>query len=735
MISYNSNVGISIDSSSNSNNIYHNLFISNSIQASDRGSNNWDYLYEGNYWDDYTGLDNGANDRVPGDGIGDTKIPHPGPGYDNFPFIKPYGWLFPPIPFLKIESPLDPDGNYTILWTNNSRCDGFVLQEDTDKYFSSPTEFTSGWEGTPNFNTLTFTQKPEDTYYYRIKAYNDLLITAWSPVVNVTVDFPPNIPKNLQAEPIAAGNGLHIIWSPNDVDTIEYGLYFYNILNWELLANITHPLNYYDHYNLEDGEEYSYKICAYDSRDQTSGFSKVIHGVPIDSVPPAPPTGLKATPLSDSEIDLEWDSNSEPDLAGYMIFMHDPTTDEPDVFQNIYTQNNKKTTYKVSGLKEQINYGFKIIAFDEVPNNSTYSEIVFSTTPDETHPQPPTNLKVNYATPNSLTLSWETSTDPDVVGYFIFRSLSLTGEYEQIETNMITGLEFIDSGLAEATYYYYKVKAVDDANLTSLFSESAYGLTLIGPKPPEINNPVEDFEIDEDKIDEISINMHYLFKDVNNDPLTFRVEGSKHITVTIYQENGTVILKPEKDWNGEETLTFFASDGTTEIDWTVTITVKYKNDPPRDVKIITPENGTKIHQGETLEFQGAGYDPDSRYGDELKYRWRSSIDGNFGESENLSDVKLSSGEHIITFEIIDQYGRKASATINLDVLPKSDEKDDEEGVLANAMLIGIVIVIVIIILILLFIFLKKRKGRFVEKESEEPVLAPEVEADNGCHIG
>jgi hypothetical protein len=55
----------------------------------DFGNNNlWNNSdEEGNYWSDYTGVDNGANDRLAGDGIGDTKIPHPGAGCDYYPMM------------------------------------------------------------------------------------------------------------------------------------------------------------------------------------------------------------------------------------------------------------------------------------------------------------------------------------------------------------------------------------------------------------------------------------------------------------------------------------------------------------------------------------------------------------------------------------------------------------------------------------------------------------------------
>ena len=69
-------IGINI-TLSDDNRIYHNTFIDNNCQASDTGINFWDNGYPsgGNYWDDYTGVDQyrGSEQNIPGsDGIGDA---------------------------------------------------------------------------------------------------------------------------------------------------------------------------------------------------------------------------------------------------------------------------------------------------------------------------------------------------------------------------------------------------------------------------------------------------------------------------------------------------------------------------------------------------------------------------------------------------------------------------------------------------------------------------------------
>ncbi|MFX1570683.1 MAG: NosD domain-containing protein [Promethearchaeota archaeon] len=64
----NSITGLEITSSScNNNSIYNNVFLNNTLHAKDDGSDNhWNTSLIGNYWDNYTGLDN-----APFDGIGD----------------------------------------------------------------------------------------------------------------------------------------------------------------------------------------------------------------------------------------------------------------------------------------------------------------------------------------------------------------------------------------------------------------------------------------------------------------------------------------------------------------------------------------------------------------------------------------------------------------------------------------------------------------------------------------
>ena len=159
--------------------------------------------------------------------------------------------------------------------------------------------------------------------------------------------------------------------------------------------------------------------------------------------------------------------------------------------------------------------------------------------------------------------------------------------------------------------------------------------------------------------------------------MEFKCDGSEHIDVIIHQENGTVILIPEKDWNGRETLTFYADDGLYKVSDQVKITVTPVNDPPDCAKIISPKNNSKINEGHTLDFKGTCNDPDLPYNDKLIFGWKSNISGELGKGQSLDDITLPIGEHLITFIVTDLEGEISEDFVN--IIVRETLKSDSDG--------------------------------------------------------
>jgi parallel beta-helix repeat protein len=610
-IFFNNLYGIYI-SDSNYTDIYHNRIISNANQAKVTGNsydNQWDNgIGEGNYWDDYSGIDNGFNNRVMGDGIGDTKIPHL--DLDNYPFINPIGWLFPGLPVLIDPGDFVTDGNYRVSWLANRGTTRYILEEDDIYEFDSPTVVFEGLE-----LAIHIKNQQNGTYYYRLKAPSEHHESVWSNIVDITVDWLPDIPRNLRTSVHPRGNSLNISWDLNSVDTKEYDLYHKTNDEWIILANIIHPEKTFNHTDLQDGKTYYYKIKSRDFRGQESNFSEIVSAIPADTMPPAAPTGLIVVETSFDFIKLIWEQNIEDDVEGY----------------NIYRSNISNTS----------DWGAPIAKIPK--GNQTYT----------------------------------------------------------------------DSGLNENTTYYYVITAFDEVPIESKFSIEVPGTTTLGSHGPEINNPIEDFSIEEDCTDYSKIKLFQWFKDQNHDTLNFWCEGQANINVTIYQNNGTVRLCPKPNWHGNETLTFFASDGTNKCSDSVTISVTQVNDLPGPAIIKTPQNGVIINYGNSIDFKAECDDPDLPDDDDLTFNWNSSKDGYLGEGIQLTNITLSPGEHLITLEVIDSKGETSTASINITVKKKIE-------VTSNLLIPSITgVVIVIIFVLILFVILRGNK----EDQKKETVEA------------
>lgn len=122
----NNNIGIDffVTIYETDNRFYHNNFINNTKQAKNSyGAEfaSWDngYPFGGNYWSDYNGTDlmgGPYQNMTGGDGMGDTPYVIDAFNKDNYPFVKPSGWLGHPPYAIFIYSPSSPDAFQSVTF-------------------------------------------------------------------------------------------------------------------------------------------------------------------------------------------------------------------------------------------------------------------------------------------------------------------------------------------------------------------------------------------------------------------------------------------------------------------------------------------------------------------------------------------------------------------------------------------------------------------------------------------
>lgn len=189
----------------------------------------------------------------------------------------------------------------------------------------------------------------------------------------------------------------------------------------------------------------------------------------IGPAPPLPvsPTGLSATATGPTQVELTWQPNTEPDLAGYIIYRNNV---------EIARVGNSTTTYTDSGLMPNTAYTYGIKAYNTSGLTSDMSNVVVVTTPFELPPAAPSGLQAQPNGPYEVILTWAPNAEEDLAGYRIYRNGALVAEIE----GQITS--FTDSYLTPDSTYTYELTAVDVYGSESARSEAVTVTTPALPK-------------------------------------------------------------------------------------------------------------------------------------------------------------------------------------------------------------------------------------------------------------
>jgi len=139
----------------------------------------------------------------------------------------------------------------------------------------------------------------------------------WSKPVFLTVVPPPEQPAELRAAAVA--QGVYLTWraagnlfavsrrGPDETD-------------FTALARSDKPE--WTDATAEFGKTYRYfvqTIAKAGEGEAQSGLSQEVQITPVDTFPPAAPAGLTAVP-STASIELVWERNTEPNIAGYRVY-------------------------------------------------------------------------------------------------------------------------------------------------------------------------------------------------------------------------------------------------------------------------------------------------------------------------------------------------------------------------------------------------------------------------------
>lgn len=180
----------------------------------------------------------------------------------------------------------------------------------------------------------------------------------------------------------------------------------------------------------------------------------------IPAAMPATPSGLSATAITDSQIDLSWnpcDGATNYNIK-YALFGGGPYTLITSV---------SGTSFSDMGLSESTTYYYVVSAVNSVGESADSVQAAAIT-----QAVPPAALSGLTATvgEDSVILNWNASTESGLAGYNVYRSTESDSGFRLLNESLLSSPEFTDNSVSHYTTYYYVVTAVDADSLESPFS-------------------------------------------------------------------------------------------------------------------------------------------------------------------------------------------------------------------------------------------------------------------------
>ena len=395
------------------------------------------------------------------------------------------------------------------------------------------------------------------------------------------------------------------------------------------------------------------------------GWSDISSVIIDDS--PLPPVDLSVSPLPEGEsVVLNWNYSGE-DIRSVVIHTREVLSVSELPIKVVSHPNNRTV---ITGLENGKVYLFSLFTVDGAGNPSDEEVNITAVPVDSVPPDPPRSLDGAAFSNQSVILHWSSPATQDIKSYLVYRKGPGDTNFIPLIELPEGALNYTDSGLKDNTTYQYGVSAVDDDGPISEMAGPLVLRTFHNNNPPNQTSARSIIEMDEDGEPAI-LNLADLFMDVDGDELTFRIDNDFRFQSELIGDQLRVV--PEEDQEGDGYINLIVSDGEESISFFIPVIINPIPDPPRDVMINSPINGSTLKPGNSHVLSGYAYDPDEN--DRLTISWRSNKDGVLVEPRNIGGrreafndyVVLSPGVHEITLAVWDSTGNEGYANTTVAV--------------------------------------------------------------------
>ena len=217
--------------------------------------------------------------------------------------------------------------------------------------------------------------------------------------------------------------------------------------------------------DLTAGEQYTIVCMAANISDTVSYTVEIIEVIQ----PPAAPTGLTVSALTQTSFKLDWD-----DVSGVVSYtVYDPSTD-PTTARTV-----TESEYAFSGLTPATEYTVRVTATDEYGQVSSAAQIQVTTLANEAPEVTAPELSATEITQTGFRLAWNSVSGAE---YYIITDIT-GGDETHIAT--ITDCEYTFTNLSPQTSYTIRVTAANKDHSAS----SQVTVTTLEQEAPEVSAP------------------------------------------------------------------------------------------------------------------------------------------------------------------------------------------------------------------------------------------------------
>ena len=337
-----------------------------------------------------------------------------------------------------------------LSWTDNSSNeDNFIVGRSTTAGGSYADIATLG-AGVTSFNDTGLTANT--TYYYVVRTKNAGGESANSAEASATtLPVPPAAPTGLTAITVSASQ-IDLSWTDNASNESSFTVARSTTVGGPYTDIATLPANSmsYSDTGLSANTAYYYVVRASNAGGVSANTAEA--SATTLPLPPTAPSGLTATTVSQTQINLTWSDNSDNEVN--FIVARSTTAGGP--YTDIATLPANTTSYNNTGLTANTTYYYVVRASNTGGASANSNQASATTLP--TAPAAPSNLSVLAYSSTQINLAWADNASNES-SYIVARATTSGGPYTDVATLAANSTSYNDTGLSANTTYYYVVRA------------------------------------------------------------------------------------------------------------------------------------------------------------------------------------------------------------------------------------------------------------------------------------